>query len=101
MSKKHHAYRLTLEHTAASSPEQPLHKPFTLDFDNHDDIFAILKRVQDTGFLPPAEAAELALGVKLLGQVLLSNREHPLFAELRVAFGSFVQRLKEHTKPMA
>jgi hypothetical protein len=99
MAKRHHTYHLTLEHTAASNPEQPLHQPFVLDFNNHDDIFAILERVQTAGFLPAPEAAQVALGVKLLSEVMLLNREHPLFTELRPAFSEFIKKLKAQNKP--
>lgn len=101
MSKRQHRYKITLEHCAASSPEQPLHEPLQLDFANHDDLFAIVQRVQDANFLPPDQSAELALGVKLLGNVLLTNREHPLFTELSQAFGEFVRKLKSHAQPKA
>jgi hypothetical protein len=101
MSKRQHEYRLTLEHQAASTPEQPLHEPLVLDFTNHDDLFAIVQRVQNANFLSPSQAAEMALGVKLLGNVLLSNREHPLFTELSQAFGEFVRKLKSHAQPKA
>jgi hypothetical protein len=101
MSKRQHHYRLTLEHLEASAPDQPLHEALQLDFTNHDDVFAIVQRVQAANFLPPEQAAELALGVKLLGNVLLANREHPLFMELGQSFKEFVQKLKAHAKPAA
>lgn len=94
MSKRQHHYRITLEHVAASTPEQPLYEPLTLDFTNHDDVFSIVQRVQNARFLPPNQAAELALGAKLLGNVLLANRNNPLFTELGQSFAEFVRKLK-------
>ncbi|SNC61081.1 protein of unknown function [Hymenobacter gelipurpurascens] len=101
MSKRQHRYRITLEHVAASMPEQPLHEPLSLDFTNHDDVSAIVQRVQNAQFLPHEQAAELALGAKLLGNVLLANRDNPLFAELGQAFADFVKKLKAQPRPTA
>ena len=99
MSKKQHRYRLTLEHQEAIQPDQALHAPLHLNFANHDDLFAIVQRVQEAGILPTEDATTLALGVKLLGNVLLAHRGEPLFAELGPAYGEFLKKLKSHTKP--
>ncbi|WP_045689723.1 DUF3861 domain-containing protein [Hymenobacter sp. AT01-02] len=101
MSTKHHQYRLTLEHEATTQPEQALHAPVTFSFANHDDLFAILDRVRSAQVLPDEEAASLALGVKLLGNVLLAHRHEPLFTELWQAHSEFVQKLKSHSKASA
>ncbi|MBX0289195.1 DUF3861 domain-containing protein [Hymenobacter sp. HSC-4F20] len=99
MSKKQHQYRLTLEHQQASQPDQPLHEPLTLAFANHDDVFAIIERIQQADVLPAEEAATLAVGLKLLGNVLLAHRGEPLFAEFGPAYGEFLKKLKGQTKP--
>jgi len=99
MSKRAHHYRLTLEHLADAKPDQAPHAPLTLEFDNHDNIFSIVERMQQANYLPPSDAAELALGIKLLGEVLLRHRDHPLFSELGPAFREFMPKLKAQGKP--
>lgn len=39
---------------------------------------------------------EFALGIKLFSEVMLRFKEHPLFEELRPAFGQFMRKLKEY-----
>jgi hypothetical protein len=95
MAKRAHHYHLRLEHLASAAPDQPTHPPVELDFDNHDDIFQIIERLEGRQlFATPGQATEFAIGLKLFGEVMLKNREHPLFAELRPAFGEFMKRLK-------
>lgn len=102
MAKRAHHYRLRLEHLAAASPEQPIHAPLTLDFDNHDDILQIVDRMEARQlFATPGQAAELAIGLKLFSEVMLKNREHPLFAEFQPAFSEFMKHLKGGNKPAA
>ncbi|WP_022825023.1 DUF3861 domain-containing protein [Hymenobacter norwichensis] len=95
MAKRAHHYRLRLEHLAPASPEQPIHAPLTLDFDNHDDILQIVERMEARQlFATPGQASEFAIGLKLFSEVLLKNREHPLFTEFRPAFSAFMKKLK-------
>lgn len=95
MTKRAHHYRLRLEHLAPAAPDQPTHEPVELDFTNHDDIFPIIARMQARQlFAEPGQATEFAIGLKLFSEVMLKNRELPLFAELRPAFGEFMKRLK-------
>ena len=102
MAKRAHHYRLRLEHLAPAAPEQPTHEPLTVEFDNHDDIFQIIDRLEGRQiFATPGQATEFAIGLKLFGEVMLKNREHPLFAELRPAFSEFMKRLKGGAPPAA
>lgn len=95
MAKRAHHYRLHLEHTAAASPEQPIHPPLTLDFDNHDDVLQIADRLEARQlFTTPGQATEFAIGLKLFSEVMLKNREHALFVEFQPAFSEFMKKLK-------
>ncbi|OON70585.1 DUF3861 domain-containing protein [Hymenobacter sp. CRA2] len=95
MSKRAYHYRLRLEQVAGISPGSPEHEPLELEFDNHDDIFSIVERLQQRNlFQEPGQSTEFAIGLKLFSEVMLKNRQHPLFEELAPAFRSFMQRLK-------
>jgi hypothetical protein len=95
MAKRAHRYRLRLEHLAPASPDQPTHPPREIEFDNHDDIFSIIARMESRQmFAEPGHAAEFAIGLKLFSEVMLKNRQLELFAEFRPAFSEFMKRLK-------
>jgi hypothetical protein len=95
MAKRAHHYRLRLEHLAPASPDQPTQLPVELEFTNHDDIFQIISRLQVRHlFADAGQDTEFAIGLKLFGEVLLRNPNHPLFTEFRPAFSEFMNRLK-------
>jgi hypothetical protein len=100
MAKRAHHYRLRLEHLAVAAPDQPIHSPLELKFDNHDDIFQIIERLNSRFlFAEPGQATEFAIGLKLFSEVMLKNRENPLFAEFKPAFSEFMKKLKSGAPP--
>ncbi|MFD2719611.1 DUF3861 domain-containing protein [Hymenobacter monticola] len=100
MAKRAHHYRLRLEHLAPAAPDQPTHAPMEIEFDNHDDIFSIIARMEGRQlFAEPGQAAEFAIGLKLFSEVMLKNRELPLFAEFRPTFSEFMKKLKGGPPP--
>ena len=63
---------------------------------NHDDILAIVERMQQAKLFDKDATAAFAVGLKLFGETLLENRQHPLFELLLPQFGQFMKHLK-HT----
>lgn len=61
---------------------------------NHDDILAIVERLQSKLPFNAGTAAALGVGVKLFSEVTLAHRNNPLFAEIRPALRDFIQQLK-------
>lgn len=95
MEKKTNKYHLTLQLQQYANGETEPHKQLELDFDNHDEIFGIIDRIQQKDpFQDPAQAAQFALGLKLFSEVKLKNRSHPLFEELDTVFPTFMRKLK-------
>lgn len=95
MEKKTNKYQLTLmlQERASGQTEPP--RQLELEFTNHDELFGIIDRLQALDpFENPSQATEFAIGLKLFSEVMLRNRNHPLFDELIPAFGSFMKRLK-------
>lgn len=74
----------------------PPRQPATLRFEhaNHDDVIAIVARMQSTTGLAPDAAAAVALGLKLLGEVMLKDKNNALFDPLRAAMREFIGKLK-------
>lgn len=95
MEKKAHQYKLTLEYLQNNKGDKIETSPLELVFENHDDIFAIIERLkQKNHFDDINQSQEFAIGLKLFSEVMLKNRNHPLFEELGPAFGLFMKRLK-------
>ncbi len=94
MEKKTHKYHLTLSQLPGGSAEETP-KKLALDFENHDEIFQIIERLQEKNpFDNTDQMTEFAIGLKLFSEVMIKNRKHPLFEELTPAFGAFMKRLK-------
>lgn len=95
MAKRANTYRLTLALQALASGEAAEPRMLALTFDNHDELFGIIERLQRKNpFGDPAQATELAIGLKLFSEVMLKNRSHPLFEDLLPAFRIFMKKLK-------
>ncbi|RDC55171.1 DUF3861 family protein [Pedobacter chinensis] len=95
MEKKAHQYKLTLEYLKNIKGENMDVPPMEILFENHDDIFAIIERQQTRNlFGNTDQVKEFALGLKLFSEVMLKNRNNPLFDELAPAFGAFMKKLK-------
>lgn len=99
---KQHKYRITLEHLATAKGEPGTHAPLVFEARNHDDLFGIIDRMRARQLLPePDQVASLALGLKLLAEVTLENRNDPFFGELRGPLREFIQKLKGAGRPQA
>jgi hypothetical protein len=61
---------------------------------NHDDIFKIIDRIKSRGDLQGYEEA-FAVGLKLFSEVMLENKDHPLFSEFKPHFMDFMKQLKK------
>lgn len=95
MEKRGHQYKLTLEYLQDAKGETMHAAPVELTFQNHDDIFSIIERQKAKDFFgDPNQSTELAIGLKLFGEVMLRNRNHPLFEELMPVWGAFMKKLK-------
>lgn len=92
---KQHRYRITIEHLQDPGGNPVTRAPLVFETGNHDDIFAIVERIRSRGDLPPDTATPFAIGLKLFSEVMLENRDHPLFTELQPHFRQFMKELKK------
>ena len=95
MPARSHQYRVTLEHLATPDGQPPA-TPASLQFTvgNHDEVLGIVERIRARGEFDADTSAAFAVGLKLLGEVMLTHRGHPLFSELGPQFGAFMKKLK-------
>jgi hypothetical protein len=75
-----------------SAPEEPT--ALTFEHVNHDDIIDIVNRMRRTTDLAPDAAAAAAVGLKLLGEVMLREKSNVLFDPLRAGLREFITSLK-------
>lgn len=92
---KQHQYEIQVKHLS-DAKGQPSTYPQALVFEvgNHDDIFKIVERIKSRGDLQGYEEA-FALGLKLFSEVILENKDHPLFSEFKPHFMDFIKQLKK------
>ena len=95
MNPKYNQYKLTLEHTF-SPKEEDLNPAVALEFDNHDEIFSIIKKLQEKDhFKDAGESAQFAIGLKIFSEVMLKNKDNELFSEFLPEFKNFMAKLKK------
>ncbi len=95
MATREHRYRITLEHIATPRDDMALHPPLTFEDGNHDDVFRIVGLQRRSGrFGSDDEAAAFALGLKLLSEAVLRNRDDALLQQLKAPIGDFIRQLK-------
>lgn len=95
MEKRHNKYLLRLEMIESAKNEVDLPEALSLEFENHDNIFEIISKVQNKGiFENDNQTREFVIGLKMFSEVLMKNKDLPLFSELIPAFRQFMQKLK-------
>jgi hypothetical protein len=92
---KQHRYRFTLEHLTDAEGARSTHEPLQFDVGNHDDIIAIVRRMRSRGDFDEQSATAFAVGLKLFSEVMLEQKDHPLFASFRPHFQQFMKELKK------
>ena len=92
---KQHRYQITVEHLSDKEGVPSLYeKPLQFEAGNHDDIFLIVDRIKEKGYFDSSTATAFAVGLKLFGEVMLENREHPLFKDFAPHFRALMKQIK-------
>ncbi len=91
-------YTITVQPTDASGMPH-MGAPLAFRVANHDDLFAILSKVEANAAVPAAEAAEFVIGLKLFLEVMIRHRNDALFEGLWPHMSDFMKRLKTMTPP--
>lgn len=84
-------YRITVEALTDNAAQPHL----SFETVNHDDIMAVVQRIDGKIALDANATRAFAVGLKLFGETILQNRENPLFQQIRPAFGDFMRTLKQ------
>lgn len=95
MEKRSHKYRLQLDYLIDTNGEKQQTDPVQIEFENHDNILAIIEILKEKDpFENKDQAVEFAIGLKMFSEIMIKNRNNPLFEELMPAFGVFMKKLK-------
>jgi hypothetical protein len=95
MEERSHQYRLQLDYLTDTKGEKQQTEPVQIEFENHDNILSIIEILKEKDpFENKDQAVEFAIGLKMFGEVMIRNRNNPLFEELMPAFGIFMKKLK-------
>jgi hypothetical protein len=88
-----HRYRFRVEAlTCDESPDGE--NALSFEVASHDDVLAIVHRVNAANAFDQNEAMALAVGLKLFTGVMLRHRHDPLFADIQPAMRVFIGNLK-------
>lgn len=88
-------YKVTIEHLMSTDGSASTDNSLQFEVENHDDIFAIVKRLEARGDFSPEEAKAFGVGLKLFSEVMLDNRQLPLFSSFIPHFVGFMKELKK------
>lgn len=92
--KRNNSYQLNLKEIQLKDGSEG-RRNLSFEFDIHDDLFNIFEVIQSKKIFDDENTAtEFALGLKLFTEVMLKNKQHPLFEELRPAILEFMKKLK-------
>lgn len=91
-----HRFRITVAALTDRQGEAVDKPELVFEVENHDDILAIVERIQQRTDLNfgAQQSAAFAVGLKLFSEVMMANRKHPLFVPLRESFKEFMVGLK-------
>ncbi len=92
---KGHLYQFTVEHLEDPRGQAIDSAPLEFKVRNHDDIFKIVEALKARMPLDETDATAFAIGIKLFGEVMLKNRDNPLFKEFKPQFTEFMKALKK------
>src|SRR5215471_18861977 len=88
-------YRITVEKLADAKGE-PVHgQSLSFYAANHDDILAIVNKLQDKLPFDASTTASLGVGLKLFSEVVLNHRNAAMFVAIRPALREFIEQLKQ------
>lgn len=91
---KQHQYRVTLEYLADQNGNAVDAEPLVFDAPNHDEIFTLIDKVRERTGLPETQAQRFVVGLKLMGEVMLENKDDAFFIRLMPTFRELMQEVK-------
>ena len=92
--KKNNRYKILLHEIELKDGTQT-GKSIEFEFENHDNIFSLIEMTKDSDrFENKTDNTEFILGLKLFSEVMIRNRNNPLFEDFAPSFKEFMKKLK-------
>ena len=91
---KQHQYRVTLEYVADADNNPVNVAPLQFDAPNHDEILALIAKMSARSDLSQVDVTRFVVGLKLMSEVMLENKDDPLFYALKPHFTALMKELK-------
>lgn len=85
-----HKYRITVE-----ALDSPARDSMQFDVENHDDILVVVEKMSGREEFSGDDAKAFGVGLKLFSEVMLKNKQAPLFANFIPHFVNFMKELKK------
>ncbi len=92
---KGHLYKVSIERIEDIKGNAVSESALIFHTKNHDDIKKIVEKMQSKSIFDSSDTTSLAVGVKLLGEVMLKNKDHELFKAFFPHFKTFMQNIKK------
>lgn len=93
--KKNNRYKILLQEVELKD-ETETGKSIEFEFENHDNIFSLIEMTKDSDrFENKTDNTEFILGLKLFSEVMIRNRNNPLFEDFAASFKEFMKKLQE------
>ena len=94
-TKRFHEYEVIFKYLTDNKGEKVDKEPIEFLFQNHDDVFNIVDVLTEKDlFENKTQSVQFAIGLKLFVDVMMKNKDHELFSEMRPAFIEFMKNLK-------
>lgn len=94
--QKQKHYTVTLTQMTGENPNTV--QTLTFEFDDRECLFKIIETLRKADIVEDNEVPRLALGLRLLGPMVLANRKTPLFSEFVPHFKAFMVSIKKRVK---
>lgn len=93
--KRINEYEVIFKHVKNNKGELLEDQSIGFHFENHDDVFKIIEILSEKDlFKEKTQTLQFAVGLKLLGDIIMKNRDMELFSEMQPAFVAFMKKLK-------
>lgn len=99
MATRGYSYNITVTPVSAPDGTAIAREPLQFSHTNHDEIIGIAQRIEARSGLSADDARATAIGLKLLSEVMLKQKNNPLFDPLRGGIRDFIGNLKSLPDP--
>lgn len=91
---KQNRYRIQIEQIEDTKGQPVSRDSLSFEICNHDDVFHIVELMRAREDFDKNTSTAFAIGLKLFSEVMLENKDHPLFEDFKPAFVQFMKKLK-------